>query len=367
MNIFFLGYSVTRGAGGIENYTWTILNHLKEQGHKITVCTIIDPSFDFDNIHLTNRNKIDQYLFNFRLARELRKKGRTFDTFLCGHIYLFHIMEKLASRYNKSYSLFAYGIDCWGGRFQKRLPKMKHLDKVISISSFTSEQILEQGFVGELVYLPPVLDAARYPARRSTKTKQHGEKIIFLTVGRLASDERYKGHDKVIKALRLLINSGITNIEYWIVGNGNDLIRLKIEVDKEGLNQYVRFHGSVSEASLDAIYRNADVFIMPSNVSLDSEKPEGEGFGIVFIEASINEMAIIGPDIGGSTDIIDDGITGLTCKPNDPSDIAKKMMCFINNPDFRMQCGAQGRLKVMEKFSTKSLPGYLNPLLSSIK
>jgi phosphatidylinositol alpha-1,6-mannosyltransferase len=364
MNIFFLGYSLVKSAGGIENYTRTVLSHLKQKGHRIVTCTLDGVPTEFDGIYIKNTSRLERYLFCHRLAHQITKRGYQFDMFLCGHIYLYKIMEKLVKISDQRYQLFVYGIDSWGDRFAQRLPRMKRLDKVISISSFTSNQITAQGFTGEIVYLPPVLDVDKYPL--TTKALDLKRKVVFLTVGRLSSEERYKGHENVIKALRLLIDRGIRNIEYWIVGNGDDMPRIMEEVKKIGIVDYVRFYGHVTEDELNKIYKTADVFIMPSRVCTSPKKPEGEGFGIAFIEAGINQLPVIGPDTGGSMDIIVEGVTGLTCSPQSPLSIAEKMLYLIQNPDFRVIYGMHGRTKVINQFSLSSLDNYLDKLIAPI-
>ena len=37
MNIFYLGYSLEEGSGGIENYTYIVLKHLQDKGHNIVI------------------------------------------------------------------------------------------------------------------------------------------------------------------------------------------------------------------------------------------------------------------------------------------------------------------------------------------
>jgi phosphatidylinositol alpha-1,6-mannosyltransferase len=181
----------------------------------------------------------------------------------------------------------------------------------------------------------------------------------------LSSLEQYKGHDQVIEALNILVNQfNINNIEYRIVGKGDDKERLERKVNDLKLNKFVKFYGFVSDEELPKVYAQSNVFIMPSNVSLNPKKPEGEGFGIVFIEAAMYELPMIGPNDGGSTDIIDNNINGLECNPLLPNDIAEKMKIIIENKDLIEKFGKAAKEKILENFTLKQLPKYLEGVIN---
>jgi len=364
MNIFYLGYSLEESSGGIENYTFTILRHLKELGHNVIVYTINGENKNFENISFKRNKYIDRFFLGNRIRNKLYKQHQDIDIFLCGHLFLANHMETIVKRYNKKYHLFVYGIDCWAGRFKSRYSKLNSLDKIISISSFTSEQIKEQGFNGEIVYLPPVLDVDKFP---SISIEQNNNKVKFITVGRLSSLEQYKGHDKVIESMNILVNKfNIQNIEYRIVGKGDDKERLELLTKELNIEEYVKFYGFVSNEELPKVYAQSDVFIMPSNVSLDPKKPEGEGFGIVFTEAAMYELPMIGPNDGGSTDIIDNMENGLECDPLSPDDIAEKMKFMIENEKLRKSFGKNAKEKILGHFTLKQLDTYLEKIIDNV-
>lgn len=362
MNIFFLGYSLKQGSGGIENYTFTILKYLEAQGHNVTVFTLNDISSEFNHLKVSRQRFIDRFFLNQKIIREIKRRQNDFDLFLCGHLFLTDLMEAIGNKFNIKYHLFVYGIDCWAGRYAEHHNKLNNLNKIISISSFTTKQIKKQGFEGEIIYLPPVLDPTNYPKINEIKLEQKN-KTVFLTVGRLDAGERYKGHDMVIEAIELLVKQGIKNIEYRIVGKGDDLNRLENKINSLGLNNYIKLYGFVSEENLHKIYAESDIFIMPSNVSLDPSKPEGEGFGIVFTEAAMFELALIGPNIGGSTDIIESEVNGLECDPKNVEDIANKMELMIVNPQQRKEYGKAARQKILENFTYQNLHKYTKGLV----
>jgi phosphatidyl-myo-inositol dimannoside synthase len=123
---------------------------------------------------------------------------------------------------------------------------------------------------------------------------------VLLTVGRLDSRERYKGHDRVIAALPGLVAAG-HDVVYVIAGDGDDRVRLEQHARATGTEQRVRFLGNLSAAELVGAYRAADLFVMPST---------GEGFGISFLEAMACGTPAMGLAAGGAPDALADGSLG---------------------------------------------------------
>jgi phosphatidylinositol alpha-1,6-mannosyltransferase len=135
---------------------------------------------------------------------------------------------------------------------------------------------------------------------------------VLLTVSRLASSDRYKGHDRVIGALpRILLDHPETI--YIIVGDGDDRPRLEALTVEYGVAEKVRFAGQVAPEELPDHFRLADVLVMPST---------GEGFGIVFLEAIATGISVIGGNRDGSLDPLADGVLGRAVDPDDPEELA---------------------------------------------
>ena len=145
----------------------------------------------------------------------------------------------------------------------------------------------------------------------------------MLTVSRLSSQERYKGHDRVIRVLPRLLER-YPNLVYVIVGAGDDRTRLEAIVQEHGLNGTVQFLGEINEAELADHYRMADLFVMPST---------GEGFGIVFLEAARCGIPVLGASEGGSSDALLEGRIGRLVKANDSEELAAAILETLASKD----------------------------------
>jgi phosphatidyl-myo-inositol dimannoside synthase len=123
---------------------------------------------------------------------------------------------------------------------------------------------------------------------------------VLLTVGRMDVRERYKGHDRVIAALPRLVAAG-HDVIYVVLGEGDDLPRLKELAAEARVAERVQFKGAVDQKTLIEAHRMADLFVMPST---------GEGFGIVFLEAMVSGTPAMGLGVAGASDALGDGELG---------------------------------------------------------
>jgi glycosyltransferase involved in cell wall biosynthesis len=78
------------------------------------------------------------------------------------------------------------------------------------------------------------------------------------------------------------------------------------------------------------------------------------------LEAMAMEKAVIGSDVGGIRELIQDGVTGLLHRSGDPDDLAVKIRRMADEPKLRQRLGRQARAWVAEKRDWNSIvPQYL--------
>jgi phosphatidylinositol alpha-1,6-mannosyltransferase len=135
-------------------------------------------------------------------------------------------------------------------------------------------------------------------------------RTVLLSVGRMDTRERYKGHDRVIMALPQLLAAG-HDVVYIVLGDGDDLERLLALAAANGVAERVRCMGAVGRETLIEAYRMADIFVMPST---------GEGFGIAFLEAMASGTPAIGLDVAGARDALGEGELGTAVAESELAD-----------------------------------------------
>ncbi|OGD20671.1 MAG: hypothetical protein A2W03_02820 [Candidatus Aminicenantes bacterium RBG_16_63_16] len=92
----------------------------------------------------------------------------------------------------------------------------------------------------------------------------------------------------------------------------------------------------------------ADVFVSVSSM---------ESFGIVFLEAWREKLAVIGCRRGGSSKIIDEFRDGLLVEFGRPRELAGAILELLENKDIRAGMGQAGHRKTLERYSwAKVLP-----------
>ena len=198
-----------------------------------------------------------------------------------------------------------HGIEAWSRPSRLCQAAIDAADVVICPSRYTRCRVLGWSGVApeRIVLLPNTVDEAFTPGDGSALREAWGlqGKRVLLTVARMDSRERYKGHDRVIAAIPQLVGKG-HDVIYVVLGEGDDQPRLVALANKSGVGDRVWFMGAVGRQTIIDAYRAADLFVMPST---------GEGFGIAFLEAMASGTPAIGLAVAGARDALADGELGI--------------------------------------------------------
>jgi phosphatidylinositol alpha-1,6-mannosyltransferase len=163
------------------------------------------------------------------------------------------------------------------------------------------------------------------------------EKIIVLTVGRL---HPRKGQLLALQSLLALAPEFRAQIEYWLVGSqSKENYEKTLRAAAAGADFPVRFFGDVPDDELSQIYDRADIFAMTSINHGDSV----EGFGLVYLEAAAHGLPVVAHTVGGVSEAVDDGITGLLVPPHRPAQLTAAFEKLITDAPLRHRLGEAGR------------------------
>lgn len=230
---------------------------------------------------------------------------------------------------------------------------LAHADSVVVASTYTQEVVERIGVSSrKITVVHPGLAAVG----KASASKEKTSTPLILAVGRLV--ER-KGFDRLIQAMPAVCKT-IPNAKLVIVGEGEDRSRLEQLVKKHQLNDAVDLRGKVDDATLEKLYAQCALFVMPSRVLPNGDV---EGFGIVFLEAAAHGKPTIGGRSGGITDAIVDGTTGYLVDPEDVSDITKRIVELLQNPATAHAMGEAGRKRVEENFQWSQQAHKIEALL----
>jgi phosphatidylinositol alpha-1,6-mannosyltransferase len=184
---------------------------------------------------------------------------------------------------------------------------------------------------------PPVL-----PARR----------VAAIVVARMDPAERSKGHDALIEAWPG-VQRRVPAAMLWIVGQGDDLPRLRDKARSAGIGDAVVFHGHVSDVELSALYHRAAVFVMPSRQ---------EGFGLAYAEAMWHGLPCIGSTADASGEVIGD--CGQLVPYGDREAIAAAVAEFLADDDRRRLIDPAARRRARERFGFER---FRNDLIEALQ
>jgi glycosyltransferase involved in cell wall biosynthesis len=166
---------------------------------------------------------------------------------------------------------------------------------------------------------------------------------FLLFVGRLTEK---KGVRYLIEAMvSVLKNSPETKL--MLIGTGElhqELSRLVVSL---GLQENVIFTGAIPNNELPKYFATADIFIGPS---IQAEGGDTEGFGLTFVEAGMSGCFVVASDVGGISDIIEDGKTGFLVREKDPDAIADTLCNILKQIDTLSYIKTAARQKMIAQF-----------------
>jgi glycosyltransferase involved in cell wall biosynthesis len=112
-------------------------------------------------------------------------------------------------------------------------------------------------------------------------------------------------------------------------------------IDKK-YNKNYEFLEYVDEKKLKHLYSQCTIFVAPSIY---------ESFGIIFLEAMNEKKPVIGTNVGGIPEIINDGETGLLVEPGDSINLATKINDLLSHPEKSKLMGEKGKDRLKNYFS----------------
>lgn len=205
-------------------------------------------------------------------------------------------------------------------------------DLAVAVSSYTAGLVRDTGARVQPTVIANGVDLPADPSPLSC------ERPTFVTVSRI--QERYKGHDVLVRALAL-VRARVPDVQWVVIGDG--ALRQPIEqlARAYGVEASCRFLGTVSDAERDEWLRRARLLAMPSR--LPAGGGAGEGFGIAYLEAGAYGKPVVAGAVGGALDAVRDGETGLLVDPRDPVAVADAVSALLLDEQLAGRLGAAGR------------------------
>jgi glycosyltransferase involved in cell wall biosynthesis len=362
-NILFCALGIYARVGGMERFNRRVVDTvveraLRDNEDRAVVHILHDqpeqiPATDGSTILKGFKGRRAAFMRE-SLAVAIRKS----DVLILGHINLLPIafFAKILKPSLKTL-LFAHGVEVWDLREFRRKrfyePWMLHnsTDRVAAVSRYTANVMVNRfGFPEHRIsILPNAVD----PVTTGTIIDRPGAPIL-LAVTRLWAGESQKNVDKIIYAMAAL-KTRFPALALEIVGDGDLRGELEALAAKLELKERVRFLGKVSNADLQAAYKRASIFVLPS---------AKEGFGIVYLEAWQHGLAVIGARAGATPELVEDGVDGLLVDLNDPTALVDAIARLAQDSFLMCQLALAGKRKVEERYLHEHFAANFNGIVS---
>jgi len=160
----------------------------------------------------------------------------------------------------------------------------------------------------------------------------------IICVGRLVDA---KGQAILLEATARLLKEH-RKVSLTLVGDGPDSKRLQETTRELGISEEVHFTGPVNQDRIRELYRNADVFVLPSFA---------EGIPVVLMEAMALGLPCISTAITGIPELIRSGKEGILVPPSDAGQLADAIAQLMESPELAMSLAEEARKKVCEEYN----------------
>ncbi|MCX7593400.1 MAG: glycosyltransferase family 4 protein [Fischerella sp.] len=179
--------------------------------------------------------------------------------------------------------------------------------------------------------------------------------IRFISIGRLL---HWKGFDL---GLRAFAQANLPDrAEYWIVGDGPELNRLKTLTEQLGIAHQVKFWGNLPREQVLEKLAGCLALVHPSL---------HESGGLVCMEAMAAGLPVLCLDLGGPGIQVTEQ-TGYKIKAHNPEqavrDLATAMAQLAENPDRRSHMGQAGHKRVSELYNWEAKGQYIAQVYQEI-
>lgn len=161
----------------------------------------------------------------------------------------------------------------------------------------------------------------------------------------IANLRAVKGHEFLIKALHELKQAKKESV-CLLVGDGALRGALEKLASNLGLSEDILFLGHQGREKIPEILAITDIFVLPSL---------WEGMPGAAMEAMAQGVPVVATDVGGTPEVVLDGITGYAVPIKDSAALAQKIEHLLEDTQLRKQMGQKGRKRIEEEFSLRKM------------
>lgn len=290
-----------------------------------------------------------------RLVAALLELGRSLRRLnpdvLCCHGYKANLLGLLAAR---RIGMPVVSVSRgWTGetsrvRLYERVDRfvLQWMDRVVCVSEAQAAKVRGVGVpTDKTLVIRNAVDTGRFaPPQTEYRDRLQGlfaepRRWIVGAAGRLSPE---KGFDLLVEAAAEVL-AGCPSAGFVLFGEGALRDRLASRIREAGLEG--RFVLAGFRSDLDQYLSNLDVAVLPSFT---------EGLPNVVLEAFAAGVPVVATDVGGTSEVVEDGSNGHLVQPGDPTALARRVTDLLADDRTRREMGDNARRRVEEAFSFRS-------------
>lgn len=154
-----------------------------------------------------------------------------------------------------------------------------------------------------------------------------------------------KGIFDLIRAMPLVIEK-VPIAHLKIAGGAGNIHQKQLTAEISALpleiQKKIEVIGHQIHNTLPSLYNESAVVVFPSRV---------EAFGLTCVEAMACARPVVATQMASGPELVEDGKSGLLANPEDPADLAFKIVAMLQNPTRALQMGQNARQRAIKMFS----------------
>jgi len=189
------------------------------------------------------------------------------------------------------------------------------------------------------------------PKNGIKKTENIILSISVLTKGNIERKKIWT----IIKSIPYVIKK-FNNVKFVLIGKHLDgYYELKKFTEKTGIDKYIKFVGEVTAKEKIEYLQKALIYVQPT---------AHEAFGVAIAEAMSCELPVISSKRGAVSEVL--GNCGLYVDPDDPKDLANKIIFLLKDNELQKRLGREARNRVLQKFTYAKRKQKIKEVIDSL-